>query len=87
MTMTDRQLTGSQGLEDKVALVTGGGRGLGEAVCRALSAAGMRVVAADIQHDLADRVASACGERAASIRLDVTDESDAEWCVRDVLAR
>ena len=41
-------------IEGKVVLVTGGGRGLGEAICHALAAAGANVIVADIRQDLAD---------------------------------
>ena len=44
-------------LDGKVTLVTGGGRGLGEAICRELAMAGAVVIPADIQVDLAEKVA------------------------------
>ncbi|UUZ62925.1 SDR family NAD(P)-dependent oxidoreductase [Polaromonas sp. P1-6] len=34
--------------ENRLAVVTGGGRGIGEAVCRQLAKSGLRVVVADI---------------------------------------
>ena len=40
----------------KVAIVTGGGNGLGAAVCKRLASEGARVVVADIDKDAADRV-------------------------------
>lgn len=45
-------------LNGRVAMVTGGGRGLGEAICRELSLAGATVVIADMRADLADAVAA-----------------------------
>lgn len=61
-------------LRDKIALVTGGGRGLGAAVCRTLGAAGATVVCADIREDLARETADGvegAGGRAMAMRLDV----------------
>ena len=64
------------GISRQVALVTGGGRGLGEAVCRMLAQEGARVVVADVREDLADKVAADLrdqGHEALSLSLDVTD--------------
>ena len=40
-------------LEGKVAVITGGGSGIGEGIAGACAAAGMRVVVADIEGDRA----------------------------------
>src|SRR5579884_609571 len=77
-------------LASKVALVTGGGRGLGEAICRCLAEAGMRVVAADLRIDLAEVVAAEVlqhGGDGAALRLDVSDEDQAEAAVQEVVSR
>lgn len=62
------------GLEGKVAIVTGGGRGLGRAYCEALAADGAAVVAADIR-DTAETVAAveAAGGMIIGVPLDVAD--------------
>jgi NAD(P)-dependent dehydrogenase (short-subunit alcohol dehydrogenase family) len=76
-------------LEGKIALITGGGRGLGEATCRALAEAGAVVIPADIQENLAERVAASLtsqGLQAMPLRLDVTDEQQAQQAIRQVLA-
>lgn len=64
-------------LAGKVALVTGGAQGLGEAICRALAAAGVVVLVADVREELAEKVASEIGSeggKAIALRLDVRDE-------------
>jgi NAD(P)-dependent dehydrogenase (short-subunit alcohol dehydrogenase family) len=76
-------------LRGKVALITGGGRGLGEAVCRTLADAGAIVIPADIRADLAEGVAAAIraqGGRAAAYRLDVTAEDQAAATVHEVVS-
>lgn len=76
-------------LESKVALITGGGQGLGEAICRSLARAGATVVSADVHDDRARAVAEAVraeGGRASSIRLDVSSEEQATEAIRQVVA-
>jgi NAD(P)-dependent dehydrogenase (short-subunit alcohol dehydrogenase family) len=73
-------------LADRVALVTGGGGGLGEALCRALGAAGARVVVADIRREAAERVASAVGAQALPLAVDVGDARAAGHAVHEVVA-
>lgn len=63
--------------EGKVALVTGGGRGIGEASCRLLASAGAKVVVADIDIDAAASVAKSIvdvGGEAIAFELDVSSE-------------
>ena len=60
-------------LEGRVALVTGGGSGLGAAQCTALAEAGARVVVADRDLDAATAVAASL-RAARPAHLDVTDE-------------
>ncbi|MFL5734575.1 MAG: SDR family oxidoreductase [Chloroflexia bacterium] len=74
-----------QALTDKVALVTGGGQGLGEAICRSLAEAGAVVVVADIREDQAEKVAESLRSqdaKALALRLDVSDEVQAESVIR-----
>lgn len=74
----------------RVAFVTGAGRGLGAAVCRALAGAGTTVLACDIQADLAEDVAKtirAAGGEAGAVPLDITDRAAAAEAVKSALER
>jgi len=56
-----------------VAIVTGGGHGIGRALCRRLASDGARVIVADIEGDAAETVATQIGGVAR--QLDVSDEA------------
>ena len=62
-------------LKDKVIIVTGGVRGIGQFYVQALAKEGARVVVADIEdgEDLVDRVKRE-GGKAVAVKTDVTDE-------------
>src|ERR1700737_600487 len=67
-------------LKDKVAIVTGGAHGMGEAESRLFAAEGAKVVVADILGNDAEMVAGnirAAGGEAIAAKIDVT--SEAEW--------
>ena len=66
-------------VQDKVALVTGGGSGLGEASAMMLAAEGARVVLADIDEAAAKRVLrriKAAGGQGMALQMDVSQETD-----------
>jgi NAD(P)-dependent dehydrogenase (short-subunit alcohol dehydrogenase family) len=76
-------------LTGKVALVTGGGRGLGEAICRMLGAEGAIAIVADIREELAETVAleiQADGGKAKAMRLDICDEHQVEIAVNQIVS-
>jgi NAD(P)-dependent dehydrogenase (short-subunit alcohol dehydrogenase family) len=73
---------GRRRFEDRVVVVTGGGSGLGEAMCQGFAGEGGRVAALDIHEQAAQKVASSCEGEARAYACDVADPS----AVRDVFA-
>jgi 2-hydroxycyclohexanecarboxyl-CoA dehydrogenase len=59
-------------LDDKIAIVTGGGQGIGQAIARKLAAEGATVVVTDVDEANAKATADALPD-AVAIRADVTD--------------
>ncbi len=64
-------------LENKVALISGGARGMGAEFARAIVAEGGSVVIGDLREDEGRTTAAEIGDRARFVRLDVTD--DKSW--------
>jgi len=71
-------------LDGKVALVTGGARGIGAAICAALAQAGAHVVVADLLEADAQQTADAIGGKA--VKMDVTDLASIEAAVAEAAA-
>ncbi|RSS67488.1 SDR family oxidoreductase [Streptomyces sp. WAC06614] len=74
-------------LHGKRALVTGGARGLGAAICRRLAAAGASVLVADVRQDLAEDLCEALaarGEQARYVPVDVREPAQVAEVFRDL---
>lgn len=77
-------------LKDKVALVTGGGSGIGEATAKLFAQEGARVALVDINAEGVERVAKAIiaeGGQALAIKADVAQRNEVEDAVAKVLNR
>jgi len=76
-------------LKDRVAIITGGGSGIGTAYCRRFLAEGAKVMISDIGEAQAKRTAESLAPHGEIdwVRTDVADESSAAECVAATLAR
>jgi D-sorbitol dehydrogenase (acceptor) len=74
-------------LQDRVALVTGGARGIGRAICARYLAEGARVAVADVGLPEAQTCARTLGEGAFAVELDVTRQDSIDAAVRAVVER
>jgi NAD(P)-dependent dehydrogenase (short-subunit alcohol dehydrogenase family) len=74
-------------LDDRVALVTGGSRGLGEGIARHLAADGAVVVVADVMDatDVANSLPpSPSGRKSTAVHLDVTDTTEVDRVIEEI---
>ena len=74
-------------LEGKVALVVGGGSGMGRAGAAAMAAEGAAVVVSDVSLERAQAVAAAIGASAVALQVDVTSSELVERLVAETVAR
>jgi 3alpha(or 20beta)-hydroxysteroid dehydrogenase len=73
-------------LEGRIALVTGGARGIGAAIARAMVAEGARVIIGDVLNSEGWALANELGASAKYVHLDVTRQYDWEVAVRVAVA-
>ncbi len=72
-------------VDDKIALITGAGRGIGQAMALRLAQEGAHIVAADIEGGLAQETASqvvALGRKSLALQIDVTQQADIQRLVQ-----
>jgi NAD(P)-dependent dehydrogenase (short-subunit alcohol dehydrogenase family) len=76
-------------LDGKVALVTGAGSGIGEAIARVYAEQGAHVVIGDIQLEAASRVAASIQESgglATTLAFDVADEAQVQMTMQKIVS-
>lgn len=63
-------------LKDRIAIITGGGSGMGEAIAHTYAREGAKVAVLDVNEQAANKVASAIGAAALAVACDVTNKAD-----------
>ncbi|MEQ1769291.1 MAG: SDR family NAD(P)-dependent oxidoreductase [Devosia sp.] len=74
-------------LQDRVAVVIGGARGIGEGIVDVLVESGARVVLADVREDLAAQVAARHDGRVTATKADISNAADMKRVVDETVAR
>ncbi len=74
-------------VDGKVALVTGGARGLGAVIAATLVEAGAKVIVTDVLSDEGAQTVARLGDNALFVRLDVTQEAEWEAAIATALKR
>ncbi|MEJ6575831.1 MAG: SDR family oxidoreductase [Emcibacteraceae bacterium] len=74
-------------LKNKIAIVTGGASGFGAGIVRKFIAEGAKVVIADINNSLAEKLARELGEEAISAEVDVSDNISVKRLVESTISK
>jgi 3-oxoacyl-[acyl-carrier protein] reductase len=74
-------------LENRHAIVTGAGRGIGRAIAGRLAEAGARVAVVDIDQSTADEAAKAIGKGAVPLKADVSRSDEVDSMANTLLGR
>jgi NAD(P)-dependent dehydrogenase (short-subunit alcohol dehydrogenase family) len=74
-------------MDDRVAIVTGAGTGIGAETARLLASKGLTVALVGRTRETLEQVASEIGERALVVRADLVDPATPAQVVEEVLAR
>jgi 2-hydroxycyclohexanecarboxyl-CoA dehydrogenase len=74
-----------RGLENQVAVVTGGGGGIGREICVRFAEERARVAVLDIDAGTATETAQAIGDGARAFAVDITDPQSVEEAIADVV--
>ena len=69
-------------LDGKVAVITGGASGMGEATAKLFVAEGARVVIGDVQREKAHALADSIGDDCVAVEADVSSSEDVQALVR-----
>lgn len=75
------------GLKDKIVLVTGGGGGIGSAICQRFGQAGAKVAVVDINQEAGDKTVEqikAAGGSAQTFLVDLTNQESVIECVNNI---
>jgi NAD(P)-dependent dehydrogenase (short-subunit alcohol dehydrogenase family) len=74
-------------LDGKVAVITGGASGIGDATVRLFVEEGCRVAIADVQDDRGARLAEELGKSACYLHADVSQEAHVSGAIADAVSR